>query len=147
MNAAALIRYAGNSHTTAAQVIAAANAGEQKANEALRALARHLARGRATLVALLDPQALILGRGLIENNPVLITVLSEELMQLVRPSENRALRIIPSELGYHGGVLAQPLSPSSMRLTQRLTDATVSRPKCVHDRSAGQHSPLGEMLS
>jgi glucokinase len=105
VNAAALVRYAGNSHTTAAQVIAAANAGEQKANEALRTLARHLARGCATLVALLDPQALILGGGLIENNPVLITVLSEELMQLVRPSENRALRIIPSELGYHGGVL------------------------------------------
>jgi glucokinase len=105
VNAAALIRYAGNSHTTAAQVIAAANAGEQKANEALRALACHLARGCATLVAVLDPQALILGGGLIENNPVLITVLSEELMQLVRPSENRALRIIPSELGYHGGVL------------------------------------------
>jgi hypothetical protein len=46
-----------------------------------------------------------LGGGLIESNPALITVLSEELMQLVRPSENRALRVIPSELGYYGGVL------------------------------------------
>jgi len=105
VNAAALVRYAGNSHITAAEVIAAANTGEQQANEAIRTLARHLARGCATLVALLDPQALILGGGLAENNPGLITALSSELEQLVRPWENRAPRVIPSQLGYHGGVL------------------------------------------
>lgn len=105
VNAAALIRYAGNPHASAAQVIAAANVGEKWANEAVRVLARYLARGCATLVALLDPKALILGGGLIENNPVLISVLSEELAELVRPWENRALRVIRSELGYHGGVL------------------------------------------
>jgi glucokinase-like ROK family protein len=105
VNAAALIRYAGNSHSTAAQVIAAANAGDEKANVALRTVACHLARGCATLIALLDPQALILGGGLTENNPFLITVLFEELPKLVRPWEDRGLRIVPSQLGYYGGVL------------------------------------------
>jgi glucokinase len=86
-------------------VIAAANAGDEKANAGLRTLAGHLARGCATLIALLDPQALILGGGLTENNPFLITVLFEELPKLVRPWEDRCLRIIPSQLGYYGGVL------------------------------------------
>jgi glucokinase-like ROK family protein len=105
VNAAALIRYAGSSYRSAAQVIAAANAGEKQAGEAIRILGQHLARGSATLIALLDPQALILGGGLTENNPLLISVLQEELPQLLRPWENRGLRILPSELGYHGGVL------------------------------------------
>lgn len=105
VNASALIHYAGDAYASAAQVIAAANAGEKRADEAVRILGRHLARGCATLVALLDPQALILGGGLTEDNPVLISVLSDELTRLVRPWENRALRVLRSELGYHGGVL------------------------------------------
>lgn len=105
VNAAALVRYAGNSHVTAEQVIAAANAGEPRAIEAIRTIARHLARGCAALVSLLDPEALILGGGLVENNPLLISALPHELAQLVRPWGNRALRIMPSQLGYYGGVL------------------------------------------
>jgi N-acetylmannosamine-6-phosphate 2-epimerase/N-acetylmannosamine kinase len=105
VNAAALIRYAGDPYQSAAEVIAAANAGEKRAGEAVRLLGRCLARGSATLIALLDSQALILGGGLTENNPLLISVLQEELPQLLRPWENRRLRILLSELGYHGGVL------------------------------------------
>jgi N-acetylmannosamine-6-phosphate 2-epimerase/N-acetylmannosamine kinase len=104
VNAAALIRYAGGSYRSAAEVIAAANAGEKRASEAIRVLGRYLARGSATLIALLDPQALILGGGLTENNPLLISVLHEELPQLLRPWEDRGLQILSSELGYHGGV-------------------------------------------
>ena len=105
VNAAALVRYAGDSHVSAAQVIAGANAGEQRASEAIRTLARHLARGCAAPVSLLDPEALILGGGLVESNPILISALSDELRHFLRPWENRALRIIPSQLAYHGGVL------------------------------------------
>lgn len=105
VNAAALMRYAGGSYASAAHVIAAANAGEKTALEAVRTLGQHLARGCATFVALLDPQALILGGGLTENNPLLISALCDELAQLVRPWQDRGLRVIPSELGYHGGVL------------------------------------------
>jgi predicted NBD/HSP70 family sugar kinase len=105
VNAAALIRYAGDPHASAADVIAAANAGVNNAQEAVQMLGRHLARGSATLVSLLDPQAVILGGGLTENNPLLISVLLDELAQMVRPWEHRGLRIIPSGLGYYGGVL------------------------------------------
>jgi len=105
VNAAALIRYASGSFRSAAQVIAAANAGEKQAVEAIRILGRHLARGSATLIALLDPQALILGGGLTENNSLLFSVLHEELSQLLRPWEARRLKILPSELGYYGGVV------------------------------------------
>lgn len=105
VNASALIRYAGSSYTSAAQVIAAANAGNEGARDAIRTLGRHLARGCATVVALLDPQALILGGGLTENNPLLISVLTDELAKLIRPWKNRELRVMPSALGYYGGVL------------------------------------------
>jgi glucokinase-like ROK family protein len=105
VNAAALMRYAGDSYASATQVIAAANAGEKKAQEAIRILGQHLARGCSTLVALLDPEALILGGGLIEKNPLLIALLREELAQLVHPWESRELQVVPSKLGYHGGVL------------------------------------------
>jgi hypothetical protein len=46
-----------------------------------------------------------LGGGLTENNPLLISVLSDELAKLVRPWKNRELRVMASELGYYGGVL------------------------------------------
>jgi len=105
VNASALIRYAGSSYTSAAQVIEAANSGEEIAREAVQTLARHLARGCATVVALLDPQALIFGGGLAENNPLLISVLNDEMAKLVCPWKNRELRVMASELGYYGGVL------------------------------------------
>jgi hypothetical protein len=36
---------------------------------------------------------------------LLISVLSDKLAKLVRPWENRELRVMASELGYYGGVL------------------------------------------
>jgi len=105
VNASALIRYAGNSKASAAEIIAAANAGEEKSREAVRTLGRHLARGCAAIVAVLDSQAIVLGGGLTENNPLLMSVLNDELAKLARPWKERELRIMPSELGYHGGVL------------------------------------------
>ena len=104
VNASALVRYAGKPQASAADIIAAANAGEEKAREAIRTLGQYLARGCAVIVALLDPQAVILGGGLIENNPLLISVLNEELAKLVRPWKERGLRVMRSELGYYGGV-------------------------------------------
>jgi glucokinase-like ROK family protein len=104
VNASALIRYAGEPQASAADVIAAANAGEERAREAIRTLGRHLARGCATLVAVLDPQAVILGGGLTENNPLLISVFNDELAKLLRPWKERQLRVMPSALGYYGGM-------------------------------------------
>jgi hypothetical protein len=46
-----------------------------------------------------------LGGGLTANNPLLISVLNDELAKLVRPWENRELWVMASELGYYVGVL------------------------------------------
>ena len=46
-----------------------------------------------------------MGGGLTENNPLLISVLNDEMAKLVRPWKNRELRVMPSGLGYYGGVL------------------------------------------
>ncbi len=126
VNASALIRYAGDSYTSAAQVIEAANAGEETARKAVRTLARHLARGCATVVALLDPQALIFGGGLIQNNPLLISVLNDEMAKLVRPWESRGLRVMASELGYYGGVVG-----AAALAFERAFDLNHSRQSCA----------------
>jgi hypothetical protein len=46
-----------------------------------------------------------LGGGLTENNPLLISVLNDEMAKLVRPWKNRQLRVMASQFGYYGGVL------------------------------------------
>ncbi len=126
VNALALIRYAGNSYTSAAQVIEAANSGEETARAAVQTLARHLARGCATVVALLDPQALIFGGGLIQNNPLLISALNDEMAKLVRPWESRGLRVMASELGYYGGVVG-----AAALAFERAFDLNHSRQSCA----------------
>lgn len=105
-NAAALVRYAGEGGFARAEdAIRAANAGVPVARKAMRTLAGHLARGCASVVSLLDPEAIILGGGLVEENPCLLADLEAELPALVPAWERRALRISVSRLGYYGGVL------------------------------------------
>ena len=105
VNAAALLRYAGPSFNSAADVIAAANGGAQPAIEAIQKLGHYLARGCATAVQLLDPEAIILSGGLAEKNPLLIEALATGLSTLVSAWQQRHLQIITSETGYFGGVL------------------------------------------
>ncbi len=104
-NAAALLRYAGAVDESAEAVIAAANQGDSTARQAIHTLAGALARGCATIVHLLDPEALILSGGLAQNNPTLVADLEAELPNLVTVWPQRRLRIRVSPLAYYGGVL------------------------------------------
>jgi predicted NBD/HSP70 family sugar kinase len=104
-NTAALLRYGGGRYHSAEELIDAARAGEPVAVSAVHELANHLATGCAILVHLLDPQALILAGGLVQNNPLLIASLREKLSGLVTVWNQRQLRVIVSDLGYHAGVL------------------------------------------
>jgi glucokinase-like ROK family protein len=105
-NASALLRYAGpGSFTSADQVIAAANAGDPVAQGSIHTLAKYLAIGCASLVILLDPEMLILAGGLVQNNPLLVSALTEELAKRVTVWPQRQLRVEASALGYSAGVL------------------------------------------
>jgi len=97
-SAAALLGYAEERYASAESLIAAANAGESTATAAVKAVAHHLAIGCGILLQLLDPQALILAGGLVQNNPLLISALEAELPNRVPAWEQRGIiisRILP----------------------------------------------------
>lgn len=104
-NAAALLRYSGYRFSSAEEAIQAANAGDQRAADAIRHLARYLALGCSSIVQLLDPEALIFSGGLAQNNAILLSALAEELRPRIPAWQQRGLKILVSPLGYCGGVL------------------------------------------
>ena len=105
-NAAALMRYAAHGNfTNCEEVIAAARAGEQSATCAIKALARYLAIGCASIVNLLDPEMLILAGGLAQDNALLVRFLTDELSKRVTVWAERHLQVQASSLGYSAGVL------------------------------------------
>ncbi|MGI8962264.1 MAG: putative N-acetylmannosamine-6-phosphate 2-epimerase [Bryobacteraceae bacterium] len=104
-NAAALLRYAGDCFQSVEQIIAAGNSGDNDAGLAILTLAKYLAQGCFSLVQLLDPEALILSGGLVQNNPALIDALKAELANTIPAYTQRKLMIRISPLGYYGGVL------------------------------------------
>jgi glucokinase-like ROK family protein len=105
-NASALMRYAANGNfTNCEEIIAAAQAGEQTATCAIKALARYLAVGCASIVNLLDPEMLILAGGLAQDNDLLVRFLTEELAKRVTVWPERHLQVHASRLGYSAGVL------------------------------------------
>lgn len=104
-NAAALLRYAGERFQTVEEIIAAGNSGDNDAALAILKLAKYLGQGCFSLVQLLDPEALILSGGLVQNNSVLIQGLIAELARTVPAYTQRKLMVRTSPLGYYGGVL------------------------------------------
>lgn len=104
-NAAALVRYAGGAFGSAREVIAAANAGDVRAEQAIGILAGRLAAGCAAVIHMLDPAMLIFGGGLAQENPLLLARLAEELAGRVYGWSARRIALRASRLGYHAGVL------------------------------------------
>ena len=104
-NASALMRYGHGKYNSCEAIITAANSGDSTAQGAMRVLARYLAIGCASVVNLLDPEMLILGGGLTQNNPQLTSAVTEELAQRVTVWPQRHLRVQASALGYSAGVL------------------------------------------
>ncbi len=78
-NAAALLRYAGEHFQTVEDIIAAGNSGDNDAALAILRLAKYLGQGCFSLVQLLDPEALILSGGLVQNNSALMEGVKAEL--------------------------------------------------------------------
>jgi glucokinase len=92
----------------ALEVLAAAAAGDAHAvriwDEALRALAEQLAR----LVAILAPEAVVIGGGLAQAGPALFQPLAERLDALL--SFHRRPALIPARLGDDAGLLGTALA-------------------------------------
>lgn len=103
-NAAALLRSAPG-FQNAEQLIQAANEGEALARAAVMTQARYLASGLAGLVQLLDPELLVIAGGLVQNNPLLMNTLQDELSRRLTVWAQRRLVVRVSALGYHAGVL------------------------------------------
>lgn len=104
-NAAALVRYAGDSGKGSAEaIIAEAQCGDGRARAAVSKLVGYLAAGCAQVIRLLDPELIVIGGGLAQNNPLLFEVLEAQLRGEVLGWDQRGLRVVPSTLGYYGGV-------------------------------------------
>jgi glucokinase len=94
----ALARLAGG--RSSEDVIAAATAGEPEATEVLGRFAWWFALGVANLVAVLDPEVVVVGGGLVEAGEVLFGPLRRAYVDLVMAGDVRpAVRIVPAELG------------------------------------------------
>jgi len=105
-NASALMRYAAHGNfKSCEEIVAAANAGDQTAQCAMKALAKYLSIGCASIVNLLDPEMLILAGGLAQNNPLLVKLLTEELAKRATVWPLRHLQVLASTLGYSAGVV------------------------------------------
>jgi N-acetylmannosamine-6-phosphate 2-epimerase/N-acetylmannosamine kinase len=123
-NARALLRYAApGNFASAEEVIAAANAGDSQARGAIVTLAQYLAIGCASLVHLLDPDLLILAGGLVQNNPLLLSALAENMAQRTTVWAQRNLRMVASSLGYSAGVLgAAAVAAAALTETAEVTN-------------------------
>jgi glucokinase-like ROK family protein len=104
-NAAALLRYAGDRFQTVEEIIAQGNSGKTEAHRAILTFANYLGQGCFSLVQVLDPEALILAGGLVQNNPLLIEAVEAELTNKIPAYKQRKLALRASPLGYYGGVL------------------------------------------
>jgi glucokinase-like ROK family protein len=104
-NAAALLSYAEVNFSDPEKLISAANVGDSAAISAIRKYAHYLAYGCSTVLNLLDPEALILSGGLVQNNPLVIEELHRKLSEIVFAWEKRSLSILVSPLGYNVGMI------------------------------------------
>jgi predicted NBD/HSP70 family sugar kinase len=104
-SASGLLSNAQGRYSSVEALVSAANRGETDAIAAVHDVAANLAIGCNILVQLLDPQALILSGGVVQNNSLLLTALEANLRTVVSVWEQRRLRVLTSPLGYHGGVL------------------------------------------
>jgi len=104
-NTAALLRYADHRFHDCREIVEAANHGSAAAIAAIQMLGKRLAQGCASIIQLLDPDAIILSGGLAQQNPLLISCLRKCLEDLVSNWNTRSVQIVSSPLGYYGGVL------------------------------------------
>ena len=87
-------------------ITAAAAAGEPRALAALTTVGEWLGRGLASLIAVLDPQRIVVGGGLGEAGELLLGPAREVMAQTVTGAGRRPLpEVVPAALGNRAGVI------------------------------------------
>lgn len=81
-------------------------AGNPEAKELLEGIANSLAHGIYSIISLLDPHKIVLGGGVINNNPFLLDLIKESLKDYLIPEQQHALaHLYVSELKGDSGVV------------------------------------------
>lgn len=89
----------GNMLEESHRIVALARAGDRDASEALRAAARYLAYGFASVIAALNPQAIIIGEPIASAWDLVEQVIQSELHSRVPGYYLSGLRLMPSRIG------------------------------------------------
>lgn len=92
-------------NATAEIVASAARRGDPMARQILEEAGSHLGRGVASIVALLNPEVVVVGGGLASAGELLLAPLRRAAKKWGQPLASRQVRIAPSRLGENAGVL------------------------------------------
>jgi glucokinase len=87
------------------QVAAAAMQGDRVAQEVLRGAGYIFGLGLAMLVQLFNPELIVVGGGLTHVGPLLMDEVSRGLAENVQPELRDTVRLAPSQLGEHIGIV------------------------------------------
>ncbi len=120
----ALARRAGME--TAEAAVAAARAGDRKARTAIVQVAGWLALGVANLIAMFDPEMVVLGGGLMQAGDLMLAQIRRQALLWTQPVAARHVRIEATALGEDAGLLG------AARLAwQRITPLSDSQSICT----------------
>lgn len=84
---------------TAAHVFDAARAGDGVAISVVRDTAKYIGMAVANLVAIVDPQVVVLGGGIAEAGDLLLEPTRLELSRRISPASNQYVQVLPAALG------------------------------------------------
>lgn len=90
---------------SAEAVAAAARAGDERALDALRQTADHLAAGVAGLISILDPEMVVLGGGLMQAADLMLDRIRSQALLWTQPIAATLVRIEKTALGEDAGLL------------------------------------------
>ena len=99
----ALARRAGK--LTAESAVEAARAGDITALEAVRQTADYLAMGIGALIAMLDPEIVVLGGGVMQASDLMLDLIRRNALGWTQPVAARHVRVEKTALGEDAGLL------------------------------------------
>ena len=100
---------AAGGRATVEEIVVAAEAGEQRAREALARAGRYLGIALANCVLLLAPERIVVGGGVAGAGELLLEPIRAELRQRVRVAPVERVDVVPAELGPGAGAIGAAL--------------------------------------